>query len=94
MRSDWSGPVNIGSDEMIALSDLARIIIDISGKRLRIRHVPGPLGVRGRNSDNELIRRKLRWAPDSALSAGLERTYVWIRDQVEQKRGRQQRAAE
>jgi nucleoside-diphosphate-sugar epimerase len=94
MRSDWSGPVNIGSDEMIALNDLARIIIGISGKTLRIRHVPGPLGVRGRNSHNELIKRKLGWAPNSALSVGLGRTYVWIRDQVEQKRGRQQCAAE
>ena len=93
-RSDWSGPVNIGSDEMVTLNDLARMVIDISGKRLRIRHVPGPLGVRGRNSHNELIKRQLDWAPDSPLSAGLEPTYAWIRDQVEQKRGRQHRAAE
>jgi len=92
MRSDWSGPVNIGSDEMITLDALARMIIDISGKRLRIRHVPGPLGVRGRNSHNELIRRQLGWAPNVPLRTGLERTYAWIRDQVEQRRVRQQRA--
>ena len=91
MRSDWSGPVNIGSEEMISLNDLARIIIDISDKTLRVRHAPGPLGVRGRNSHNELIKRKLGWAPNSCLSAGLVQTYLWIRDQVEQRRGRQER---
>ena len=88
-RSDWSGPVNIGSDQMVTLNDLAGMIIDISGRSLTIRHVPGPLGVRGRNSHNELIKRQLGWAPDSPLRAGLEQTYAWIQDQVEQKRGRQ-----
>ena len=89
MRSSWSEPVNIGADEMVTLNDLARMIIDISGKTLRIRHVSGPLGVRGRNSHNELIKRQLGWAPDSPLRAGLEQTYAWIQDQVEQKHGRQ-----
>jgi len=93
-RSDWSGPVNIGSDEMVTLNDLARMAIDISGKRLTIRHVPGPLGVRGRNSHNELIKNKLGWAPNVSLRIALKETYAWIRDQIEQNRERQRRAAE
>jgi GDP-D-mannose 3', 5'-epimerase len=93
MRSDWSGPVNIGSDAMVTLNELARMIIDISGKTLRIRHVSGPLGVRGRNSHNELVKRQLGWAPNASLPRGLERTYAWIRGQVEQLY-EHQRAAE
>src|SRR5262249_55567749 len=94
MRSGWSGPVNIGSDEMVTLNDLARMIIHISGKTLGIRHVSGPVGVRGRNSHNQLIKRHLNWAPDAPLTAGLEKTYAWICEQVERRRERHERAAE
>jgi GDP-D-mannose 3',5'-epimerase len=94
MRSSWAGPVNIGSDEMVTIDDLARMIIHISGKTLGIRHVSGPVGVRGRNSHNELIKRQLNWAPDAPLTAGLKKTYAWIREQVEQRHARHERAAE
>jgi GDP-D-mannose 3', 5'-epimerase len=82
MRSDFSGPVNIGSDEMVSIADLARMLIAISGKQIETRFVPGPQGARGRNSDNRLIRRKLGWAPSQSLRSGLEPTYAWIAAQV------------
>lgn len=82
MRSHFSGPVNIGSEEMVSINQFARMIMDIAGKELSIRHIPGPLGVRGRNSDNHLIRAELGWAPTLPLRDGLERTYRWIEGQV------------
>lgn len=85
MRSSWTGPVNIGSEEMVTIDELAQIIMDIAGKRLEIRHVPGPVGVRGRNSDNRLIREKLNWEPSIPLRKGLEITYRWIEEQVRKK---------
>ena len=72
MRSDFAGPVNIGSEEMVTIDELAEMIMQIAKKRLEILHIPGPLGVRGRNSDNRLIRQKLDWAPSQPLSAGIE----------------------
>lgn len=78
LRSDFVGPVNIGSDEMIAINDLARMVTDISGKELMIEHISGPLGVRGRNSDNRLIKAELDWAPEQPLRIGMEKTYAWI----------------
>jgi nucleoside-diphosphate-sugar epimerase len=83
MDSNFTGPVNIGSEEMVTINGLARMIMEIAGKKLTIRHIPGPLGVRGRNSDNRLIREKLDWAPGCPLRAGLEQTYAWISHQVE-----------
>jgi GDP-D-mannose 3',5'-epimerase len=88
MRSDFSGPVNIGSDEMVTLNDLAGMIIDIAGKRIAIEHIPGPLGVRGRNSDNALIREKLGWQPSLPLKRGLAKTYPWIAEQVKRRHNR------
>ena len=82
MDSDVTGPVNVGSEEMVTINRLAEMIIDISGKKLGVRHIKGPLGVRGRNSDNRLIREKLGWAPSLSLRAGLETTYAWISKQV------------
>ena len=64
-----------------------------AGKTLRIRHIPGPMGVRGRNSHNELIRKRLGWAPDEPLEVGLRKTYAWVAEQVERTRGRNDRAA-
>ena len=86
MRSDFVGPVNIGSDEMVTINQLVDMVSDIAGKRLDKHHVPGPLGVRGRNSDNRLIRERLQWAPSQSLRAGLERTYAWIESQVTRNR--------
>jgi GDP-D-mannose 3',5'-epimerase len=82
MRSGFTGPVNIGSEEMVAIDTLADLIMSVAGKRVEKRHVPGPLGVRGRNSDNRLIRSKLGWAPSQPLVKGLELTYTWIEQQV------------
>ena len=82
MRSDFPGPINIGSEEMVSINQFAHIIMDIAGKKLSIRHIPGPLGVRGRNSDNRLISKELGWCPTLPLREGLERTYSWIDDQV------------
>ena len=82
MESDFSGPVNIGSDEMISINDLAQMAIDISGKELSIRNIQGPQGVRGRNSDNTLIQQKLHWQPSIQLRKGMELTFMWIREQV------------
>jgi nucleoside-diphosphate-sugar epimerase len=82
MRSDWTGPVNIGSEEMVTIDQLAEMIMEIAGVKLEIRHVPGPQGVRGRNSDNKLIYEKLGWKPTMPLIEGLKKTYPWIEEQV------------
>ena len=82
MRSDFEGPVNIGSEEMVTINELAQYAIDISGKNITIKNVPGPTGVRGRNSDNKLIQEKLGWAPNYPLYNGLTETYKWISKQV------------
>jgi GDP-D-mannose 3',5'-epimerase len=81
-RSRFAGPVNIGSQEMVTINRLAEMIMKISGKKLSIKHIPGPLGVRGRNSDNRLFRKKLGWAPSAPLQKGLKITYAWIKEQV------------
>ncbi len=77
-RSDWSGPVNIGSNEMVSINQLAHMTMTVAGKKLTIKHVPGPLGVRGRNSHNELYEKMLGWKPGQLLIKGLEKTYPWI----------------
>jgi len=82
VESDFTGPVNIGSEEMIAINDLASMVIEISGKNLTVKNVPGPQGVRGRNSDNKLISQKLDWMPVMPLREGIHITYQWIHDQV------------
>lgn len=82
MRSDFEGPVNIGSEEMISINDFTKLIIDISGKKINIKNISGPTGVRGRNSDNKLIKEKLGWAPSKLLIDGLTTTYEWINKQV------------
>ena len=87
MRSEWTGPVNIGSDEMVSINQLTEMVMDISGKKLTIKHVPGPLGVRGRNSDNNLIYEKLGWRPSKSLREGMETTYAWIEDEIRKARG-------
>ncbi|HEY7337651.1 MAG TPA: NAD-dependent epimerase/dehydratase family protein [Bryobacteraceae bacterium] len=82
MESDFPGPVNVGSDEMVTINGLVKMVREIAHKRLRIRHVDGPLGVRGRNSDNRLIEEQLGWRPSRPLREGLEKTYRWIEAQV------------
>ena len=78
----YTGPLNIGSDRSISIDDLADLIIKISGKQIGIKHVPGPQGVRGRNSDNTQAKRLLNWSPPIALEDGLARPYAWIAAQV------------
>jgi GDP-D-mannose 3',5'-epimerase len=82
LRSDFEGPVNIGSDEMVTINQLVDYVADIAGKKIEKNHIPGPLGVRGRNSENSLIKERLGWAPSQTLRAGLEKTYEWIEAQV------------
>jgi nucleoside-diphosphate-sugar epimerase len=82
MRSDFREPVNIGSDEMVTINKLVDIISEISGKKIHKKHISGPEGVRGRNSDNKLIKSKLNWAPTNSLKWGLEKTYPWIQSQI------------
>jgi len=82
MDSDFSGPVNIGSEEMISINDLSQMVIDISGKSLEIKNISGPIGVRGRNSDNKLFREKIGWESNKPLKDGITKTYEWISQQV------------
>jgi len=83
----FTGPVNIGSEQMVTINDLAQIVMGIAGKSLSVRHIPGPQGVRGRTSNNDLIREKLGWEPRMKLEEGLAHTYAWIADQVVLSRG-------
>ena len=84
MESDFAGPVNIGSEEMVTINGLAAMAMEIAGKKLAKKHIPGPQGVRGRTSDNRLILEKLGWQPTQTLRAGMEKTYTWIAEQVRQ----------
>ncbi len=79
---DFRGPVNIGSEEMMTINKMTEMVMKISGKKLKIKHIKGPQGVRGRNSDNRLIRKKLNWEPKMKLKDGLKKTYKWIEEQV------------
>ena len=82
MQSEFIGPVNIGSEQMVTINELATIAMEIAGKKQTIKHIAGPLGVRGRNSDNNLIHEKLGWKPNWPLKRGLEMTYNWIAEKV------------
>lgn len=86
MRADFAGPLNIGSAEMVPINQLAQMVMAIADKPLGIRHIPGPLGVRGRTSDNRLIQARLGWAPSRPLRDGMAATYAWIAAQVGQRR--------
>jgi GDP-D-mannose 3',5'-epimerase len=94
MQSNFRGPVNIGSEEMLTINEMAYMIMEIAGKKLSINHVPGPLGVRGRNSDNNVIRKELGWKPTMRLRDGLAKTYSWIREEVEASAAQKAMAAD
>lgn len=83
MDSDFQEPINIGSEEMVSINKLADLAIELSGRELYKKHIRGPIGVRGRNSDNTLIRKVLNWEPKFSLKEGLEKTYFWIKSQYE-----------
>ena len=81
-QSEFVGPVNIGSEEMVSIRQFAEMIIKLSGKDISIKYVTGPVGVAGRNSDNKLIMEKIGWSPSKPLIEGLTRTYEWISTQI------------
>ena len=83
MESDYSEPINIGSDEMISINDLAEMIIKISGRKITIKNIEGPRGVQGRNSDNKLISKVLGWGPSQSLKEGIKKTFEWIQKRKE-----------
>ncbi|MDX2362334.1 MAG: NAD-dependent epimerase/dehydratase family protein [Crocinitomicaceae bacterium] len=85
MNSDFEGPVNIGSEEMVTINSLGEMILSYAGKNAKIKHVDGPIGVMGRNSENTLVKEKIGWEPKIGLQEGLGRTYDWIVDQVNKK---------
>ena len=81
-RSNIEGPVNIGSSEMISINNLAKLVLKIANKNFLVKNIPGPLGVRGRNSDNTFIREVLRWSPTASLEEGIKKTYIWVSSQT------------
>ena len=82
MDSDFLGPVNIGSEEMVSINQLVDTAAKVAGKTIEKNHIDGPLGVRGRNSNNDLIREKLGWDYKQTLEEGIAKTYVWIQEQI------------
>ena len=83
MKGSFTGPVNIGSDEKVSINQLAQLAMKIAGKKIQLKHIKGPTGVRGRTSDNRLIEEKLGWQPNAPLHDGLAKTYGWIASQLE-----------
>lgn len=88
IQSDFTGPVNIGSEEMISINNLIAMAMKIAGKKLKVKHIDGPLGVRGRNSDNRLIMSKIGWTPSAPLKDGMTKTFMWIDEQVKKTKKR------
>jgi hypothetical protein len=86
MESDFLGPVNIGSEEMVTINQLVDTVAKVAGKDVRKIHIDGPLGVRGRNSNNDLIREKLEWDYSMTLEEGISKTYNWISEQIASKK--------
>ena len=82
MESDFLGPVNIGSEEMVSINQLVDTAAKVAGKNIEKNHIDGPLGVRGRNSNNDLIREKLGWDYKQTLEEGIRKTYIWISEQI------------
>lgn len=83
-QSDFSDPLNLGQDQMVSINQLADVIADAAGVEIVKKHIEGPQGVRGRNSDNSLLEKTLGWTPQVSLEEGLATTYEWIEDQVKQ----------
>jgi GDP-D-mannose 3', 5'-epimerase len=85
MLSDCAEPLNLGTDEMIDMNELANFTMSLVDKKLPIRHIPGPMGVRGRNSDNTMIKARLNWAPSISIRDGLKPTISWIKEQIDKE---------
>lgn len=86
MNSNYTEPFNLGSEEMISMNDMAKLVMGFENKQLVIQHISGPEGVRGRNSDNTLIKEKIGWAPNISLKDGIHRLYLWMRDVIEKEK--------
>lgn len=86
MKCSYNKPLNLGSDEMVSMNELMELCCSIEGKNLAVRHIPGPEGVRGRNSENSLIKEVLQWAPSISLREGISKTYAWIKSQMDAER--------
>jgi len=86
MNSDFAKPINLGSEEMVSMNEMAEIVLGFANKKIPLKHIPGPEGVRGRNSNNDLIRQVLGWAPSISLREGLQKTFTWINQQIENER--------
>ncbi len=93
MRSDHREPLNLGQDRMVTINQLADIVAEAAGMEITKKHIDGPQGVRGRNSDNTLLREVLGWEPQISLEDGLAETYEWIESQVAEKRKTVKQAA-
>jgi GDP-D-mannose 3', 5'-epimerase len=93
MQSDYRRPLNLGQDRLISITDLALMVAEIAGTSVELAYVPGPQGVRGRNSDNTRLREVLGWEPDISLEDGIARTYAWIEDQVRERMSEERDAA-
>ena len=85
MKSDYTSPINIGSEEMVSINELVSIVSNSAKKQVSIKHIDGPLGVRGRNSNNEIIRNVLGWDYEYTLQKGIDKTYDWIESQIKLK---------
>jgi len=88
MKSDYTKPLNLGSDEMVSMNEMMEMCSKFDNKKISITHIPGPEGVRGRNSDNTLIKKVLGWAPGTSLNDGLRITYAWIKTQIEAEKAK------
>jgi len=84
MNSDFIGPVNIGSEEMVTINQLVDTVAKVAGKTVTKKHIDGPLGVRGRNSNNDVIRKELGWNYSMTLEEGIAKTYTWIQEQIKE----------
>ena len=82
MKSNKTGPFNIGSDEMVTINQLVEIASKVANKSIKIHHIDGPLGVRGRNSENSYIQQEIGWSPNYSLAKGIANTYKWIESQL------------
>ena len=82
MNSSKTGPFNIGSDEMVTINKLVDIAANAANKSIKINHIDGPLGVRGRNSENSYIQQEIGWSPNYSLAKGISHTYQWIESQL------------
>jgi nucleoside-diphosphate-sugar epimerase len=85
MKSNYHEPLNLGQDRMVTINELARMVSEIANVKIKIKHIDGPQGVRGRNSDNTLLKKTLKWEPKISLEKGLAKTYEWIEKQVQEK---------